>query len=172
MLSGVLETVQFFSIRRKLTWSSGMVRSGQKWLGPFSALIEHESEEQMKKGGLPKRVQVLVLSLMLFSHSVASNPLWPMNCSLSGFLVLHHLLEFAQTHVHWVSDAITISCDKLLWYYPRPLLYHPRLLLPSVLPSIRVFSLNCRYRMWTSGFSNHSFWCERGRKVLRWLDSR
>ena len=25
--------------------------------------------------------------------------------STPGFPVLHHLLEFAQTHVHWVSDA-------------------------------------------------------------------
>ena len=33
----------------------------------------------------------------------------PMNCSTSGFPVLHCLLEFAQTHVHWVSDAIQPS---------------------------------------------------------------
>ena len=30
----------------------------------------------------------------------------PMNCSTSGFLILHYLPEFAQTHVHWVGDAI------------------------------------------------------------------
>ena len=29
-----------------------------------------------------------------------------MYCSMPGFPVLHCLLEFAQTHVHWVSDAI------------------------------------------------------------------
>ena len=33
----------------------------------------------------------------------------PMNCSMPGFFVLHHLLEFAQTHVHWVDDAIQLS---------------------------------------------------------------
>ena len=33
-------------------------------------------------------------------------PCDPMNCSRPGFPVLHHLLEFTQTHVHWVSDAI------------------------------------------------------------------
>ena len=32
-----------------------------------------------------------------------------MECSTPGFLVLHQLLEFAQTHVHWVSDAIQPS---------------------------------------------------------------
>ena len=28
------------------------------------------------------------------------------DCSTPGFSVLHHLPKFAQTHVHWVSDAI------------------------------------------------------------------
>ena len=30
----------------------------------------------------------------------------PMDCSTPGFPVLHHPLVFAQTHVHWGSDAI------------------------------------------------------------------
>ena len=33
----------------------------------------------------------------------------PMDCSTPGFSVLHHLPEFAQTHVHWVNDAIQPS---------------------------------------------------------------
>ena len=33
----------------------------------------------------------------------------PMDCSTPGFPVLHHLLECAQTHVHWVGDAIPPS---------------------------------------------------------------
>ena len=40
------------------------------------------------------------------------SPVWlcdPMDCSTSGFPVLHHLLEVAQTHVHWVSNAIQPS---------------------------------------------------------------
>ena len=32
-----------------------------------------------------------------------------MDYSTPGFLVLHHLLELAQTHVHWVGDAIQPS---------------------------------------------------------------
>ena len=32
-----------------------------------------------------------------------------MNCRTPGFPVLHNLLEFAQTHVHWVDDAIQPS---------------------------------------------------------------
>ena len=38
-----------------------------------------------------------------------------MDCNMPGFLVLHYLLEFAQTYVHWVSDAIQPSH---LWLSP------------------------------------------------------
>ena len=30
----------------------------------------------------------------------------PMDCTMPGLLVLHYLPEFAQSHVHWFSDAI------------------------------------------------------------------
>ena len=53
----------------------------------------------------------------------------PMDSSMPGFPALHYLLQFDQTHVHWVNDAIQPS---------HPL--SPLLLLPSVFPSIRVFS--------------------------------
>ena len=33
----------------------------------------------------------------------------PMDCSTPGFFSLHHLPKLAQTHVHWVSDAIQPS---------------------------------------------------------------
>ena len=38
----------------------------------------------------------------------------PMDCSTPGFLVLHHLPELAQTHVHWVIGAIQPSCSLLI----------------------------------------------------------
>ena len=53
----------------------------------------------------------------------------PMDCSTPGLSAHHQLLEFTQTHVHRVSDAIQPS--------------HPLsspLLPPSIFPSIRVFS--------------------------------
>ena len=34
----------------------------------------------------------------------------PMDCSSPGFPLLYYFLEFAQTHVPWVSDAIQPSC--------------------------------------------------------------
>ena len=33
----------------------------------------------------------------------------PMDCSMPGFPVLHYFIQFAQTHVHWVGDAIQPS---------------------------------------------------------------
>ena len=54
-------------------------------------------------------------SYMLFS--CCSTHCDPMDSSMPGFPVLHYFLDFAQTYVHWVSDAI------------QP--YHP--LLPSSL---------------------------------------
>ena len=33
----------------------------------------------------------------------------PMNCSTPGFPIIHYLPEFAETHVHWISDAIQLS---------------------------------------------------------------
>ena len=32
-----------------------------------------------------------------------------MNCSTTGFSILHYLPEFAQTQVHWIGDAIQPS---------------------------------------------------------------
>ena len=46
--------------------------------------------------------------LLLFSQSVLSDS-YRVDCSTPGFPVLHHLPELAQTHVHWVSDAIQPS---------------------------------------------------------------
>ena len=52
----------------------------------------------------------------------------PMDCSTPGFPVHHQLPEPTQTHVHCVGDAIHL------------MLFYPLLLLPSIFPSIRIFS--------------------------------
>ena len=54
----------------------------------------------------------------------------PTDCSMPVSPILHYLQEFAQTHVHWVSDALMPSNHLILCH----------LLLPSIFPSIRVFS--------------------------------
>ena len=72
----------------------------------------------------------LFQQLSLYSCSVMFDSVTPMDCSTPGFPVLHCLPEFAQTHVHWVDDAIQ----------PSHPLSPPLLLLLSIFPSIRMFS--------------------------------
>ena len=74
-----------------------------------------------------------IITYMLLLLVAQSRPtlLNPMDCSMPGFPVLHHLLQLTQTHVHLVSDAI------------QPfVLCHPLLLLPLLFPSIRVFPMS------------------------------
>ena len=47
--------------------------------------------------------------LLLFSHSLCPTLCDPIDCSTPGLPVLHYLPEFAQSHVHWVNDAIQSS---------------------------------------------------------------
>ena len=69
-------------------------------------------------------------------------PCDPTDCSTPGFPVLHYLSELAQTHVYWVGDAIQLS---------RPL---SSLLLPSIFPSIKVFSNELAFHIrWPK------YWC-------------
>ena len=60
----------------------------------------------------------------------------PMDCSMPGFPVLHYILEFAQTQVHWLNDAIQLS-------HPLCSLLHP-----SIFPSIRIFSNELAFHIW------------------------
>ena len=84
------------------------------------------------------------LCLTLYDH---------MDCSKIGFSVLHYLPEPGQTYVHWVSDAInylTLCC--------------PLLILPSIFPSIGIFSnelalciRKLKYWSWSFSFQHQSF---------------
>ena len=58
------------------------------------------------------RIQPSILHYVLCIHFVAQScPTLcdPMGHSMPGFPVYHQLLEFTQTHVHWVGDAIQPS---------------------------------------------------------------
>ena len=70
-----------------------------------------------------------------------------MDGSIPGLPVHHQLPEFTQTHVHWS----TMPCNHLI-------LCCPLLLLPSIFPSIRVFSNESDFRSrwpkyWSFSFS-------------------
>ena len=70
-----------------------------------------------------------------------------MDCSTPGSSVFHYLLEFAQFHICWVH-----------WPCNHVILCHP-LLLPSIFPSIRIFSSESAHHImwpkyWSFNFSN------------------
>ena len=107
-----------------------------------------------------------LLSYSCYSVTQLSLTLWdPMDCSMPGFPVLHYLLEFAQTHVHWVKDAIN-----------HLILCLPLLLLSSIFSSIRVFSnesaLHIKWPKYWSFSFNISPSNEHSRLIFRmdWLD--
>ena len=62
------------------------------------------------------------LSSVQFSSVAHSCPTLygPMNCTMPGLPVHHHLLEFIQTHVHWVGDAIQPSHPLSFPFPPAP----------------------------------------------------
>ena len=86
-------------------------------------------------------------SVQFISFTQSCLTLWDsVNCITPGFPVHHQLLELSQTHVHQVSDGIHL------------ILCRPLFLLPSIFPSIRVFSnesiLCIRWpKYWSLGFS-------------------
>ena len=85
--------------------------------------------------------QLLLLQLWAWvtccSVTQSCPPLYdPMDCSMLDFPLLHHLLELAQTYVHWVSDII------------QP--FHP---LSS--PSLRAFNISQHQSLYQWVISTH-----------------
>ena len=90
-------------------------------------------------------------SIRVFSNKSALHMRWPKYWSFSFSIIPSKespgLISFTQTHVHRVSDAIQPS-----------ILCCPLLLLPSILPSVRIFSNESALRIgwpkyWSFSFS-------------------
>ena len=101
------------------------------------ALISHANKVMLK-----------ILQVRLFSSVTQSCPTLcnPMDCSTPGLPVHHQLPEFTQTHV--IKSVMPSN---------HLILCHPLLLLPSIFPSIRVFSnesvLIKRPKYWSFSFN-------------------
>ena len=91
---------------------------------------------------------ILPISSVQFSSVAQSypTPCDPMNRSTPGLPIHHQLLEFTQTHIHRVGDAIQPSH-----------LLRPLLLLPPIPPSIRVYSNESTLRMMWPKYWSFSF---------------
>ena len=97
----------------------------------------------------------------MFSYSVCLTLCDPLDCSIPGFPVLHHLLKLAHAYVHWVRDANQSS-------HPLSSL----LLLPPVPPSIRVLSNESTLRMRWPKYWSFSFSISPSNKYSRLISFR
>ena len=99
---------QFFGTQHSLPSHSNAYYPSQFVTGALFLLLEDEWEWQVRVTGiqLPR-----VFSSVQFSSVTQSCPTLfdPMNCSTPGLPVHHQLLEFTQTHVHGVGNAIQPS---------------------------------------------------------------
>ena len=74
-----------------------------------------------------------------------------MDCRMSGFPVLHHLPESAQTHVHWISDVIQPSHPLLSPFSSCPQFFPAS---GSFQMSLHIRSLHIRWpKYWSFSFN-------------------
>ena len=97
-----------------------MTLKGACWEGLKEILCQPPMIKNTKFVGNGKEYYVLICCSFVQSCPT----LWdPMNCSIPSLSVFHHLLELAQIHVHWVSDAIqssVIPFSSCLQSFPAP----------------------------------------------------
>ena len=98
-----------------MSWSKlQMVKDREEKGGKWICRDKHKIFSTSRKETYLKRLRINIqFSSVTQSCLTLCNPT---DCSTPGFPVLHHLREFVQTHVDWVSDAIQPS---------HPLLSHP-----------------------------------------------
>ena len=94
-----------------------------------------------KKWMLHRAVLITLLCLTLCDS---------MDCSTPGSPVLHYLLEFAQTYVHWVSDAIQPS----------------HLLLSPCSPALNLSQHQSLFLCWLFASGGQSIWASASASAL------
>ena len=107
-----------------LAASSYGLSSWQVWRESFGASISSYKDISVI-GLVPLMISVQFSSVTQSCLTLCD----PIDCNAPGFPVHHQLPELTQSNAHWVGDAIQPS--------------HPLsspLLLPSIFPSIRIFS--------------------------------
>ena len=94
-----------------LLFSPNGTLSGEKHVALSAALKTGGAAAHLLSKGGRNKDPTLFLLRGQFSSVAQSCPTLcdPMDCSTPGLPVHHQLLEFTQTHVHWVGDAIQPS---------------------------------------------------------------
>ena len=117
-------------------------RRSSEWHKPLACLLPgFRSPKVSFRALIPWRTWKLCTMALHNSLSlcqVMSTLCDPMDCSMPGFSILHCLLAFAQTLVHWVGDAIQPSHPLSLLSPPALNLSHHRCLFQWVSSSHQV----------------------------------
>ena len=95
-------------------WENIHISTDEKgWEQPYPIPALYNQEGSTKSQPLPGewRVWATYNIVQSLSHGWLCGP---MDCSTRGCLVLRHLLDFSQTHIHSVNDAIQPSHALLL----------------------------------------------------------
>ena len=92
--------------------SKGLQRVGHDWVTELNRTESLQYFSVLAKSWESKTTENIYQLWEFVVNSVS--PSWltlchPLGCGVPGFPVLHYLLEFAQTHVHWVNEAIQPS---------------------------------------------------------------
>ena len=128
--------------QQRIRWLDGITNSMDIGLGGLRELVmDREAGRAVVHGHDWATELNWTIAVQSLSHVL-------MDCSRPGLPVLHHLPEFAQTRVQWVSDAI----------HPSHPLSSPFSSCPQIFSSIRVFSnqsaLHTRLlKYWSFSFS-------------------
>ena len=104
----------------------------QRFLNPFLCFLFHLFCFLFLSSDVPQYLQFLSFSGILQIREFAPfivvvvqslSHVWlfvtPLDCSMPGLPVLHCLLKFTQTHVHWLSDAIQPSHSLSFSPFPQ-----------------------------------------------------
>ena len=73
--------------------------------GTETGIYKKKREREKKKGRYLLTAYSCCCSVTKLGPTLCN----PKDCNMPGFSVLHYFLEFAQIHVHWVSDVIQPS---------------------------------------------------------------
>ena len=98
-------------INRQLTYKKDLTISYLIWIYQMFELKERQ------------KYRKYIYCFMKISYCCCSVAKWcltlcdPMKCGIPGFPVLHYLPGFAQTHIHWVIDAIQPSHSVALFSF-------------------------------------------------------
>ena len=91
-------------------WAWVWANSGRQWWTEKPGVLQFMGLQRVKQVLVTEwQLMNQVFTLLLSVSKPCPTLCDPMDCSMPDFPVFHYIPEFAQTHVHWIDDAIQKS---------------------------------------------------------------